>query len=47
MLLRDWKVIPKLNVGETEEDWRARVLDAKLVLTLGVRDVPLIFVPRK
>ncbi|KAF8830646.1 hypothetical protein HHX47_DHR2000850 [Lentinula edodes] len=47
MLLRDWKVIPKLNAGETEGEWRARVLDAKLVLTLGVRDVPLIFVPRK
>ncbi|KAJ3761578.1 cytochrome P450 [Lentinula raphanica] len=47
MLLRDWKVMPKLNPGESQEQWRDRVLDANLVLTLGVRDVPLIFVPRK
>ncbi|KAJ3796245.1 cytochrome P450 [Lentinula aff. detonsa] len=47
MLLRDWKVMPKLNAGESEGQWRNRVLDANLVLTLGVRDVPLIFVSRK
>ncbi|KIK52840.1 hypothetical protein GYMLUDRAFT_49679 [Collybiopsis luxurians FD-317 M1] len=47
MLLRDWKVVPKLNKGESEEEWKARVLDAKIVLTLGVRDVPVTFVKRK
>ncbi|KAJ4473118.1 cytochrome P450 [Lentinula aciculospora] len=47
MLLRDWKVTPNLNAGESKEEWKSRVLDAKLVITLGVRDVPLIFVPRK
>jgi len=47
MLLRDWKVLPKLNEGETQEEWKDRVLDAKVVLTLGVRNVPLIFERRK
>ncbi|KAE9404988.1 cytochrome P450 [Gymnopus androsaceus JB14] len=47
MLLRDWKVTPKLNEGESQEEWKTRVLDAKIVLTLGVRDVPLTFVKRK
>ncbi|GLB42782.1 putative cytochrome P450 [Lyophyllum shimeji] len=46
MLLRDWKVEPILKEGETKEQWRDRVLDAKLVLTLGVSDVPLKFTRR-
>lgn len=47
MLLRDWKVMPLLNEGESQEEWKTRVLDAKLILTLGVRDVPLTFIKRK
>ncbi|KAJ3832287.1 cytochrome P450 [Lentinula raphanica] len=47
MLLRDWKVMPKLDPGESKEQWKSRVLDAHVGLTLGVRDVPLCFVPRK
>ncbi|KAJ7590446.1 cytochrome P450 [Mycena floridula] len=43
MLLRDWRVKPLLNPGETKEAWRNRTLDASLVVTLGVKDVPLIF----
>ncbi|KAG6841505.1 hypothetical protein C0991_010363 [Blastosporella zonata] len=46
MLLRDWKVEPLLRDGETKEAWRERVLDAHLVLTLGVADVPLRFTRR-
>ncbi|KAG6917128.1 hypothetical protein DXG01_003794 [Tephrocybe rancida] len=46
MLLRDWKVEPTLKAGETKEDWRERVLDAHLVMTLGVADVPLRFTRR-
>ncbi|KAJ3973688.1 cytochrome P450 [Lentinula raphanica] len=47
MLLRDWKVMQKLDPGESKEQWKSRVLDAHVGLTLGVRDVPLCFVPRK
>ena len=49
LLLRDWEVNPMLDVakGETKEEWKRRVLDANVVLTLGVRDVPLRFVRRK
>ena len=43
MLLRDWKVEPIFREGETKEAWRRRVLDAKIALTLGVKDVPLRF----
>lgn len=46
VLLRDWKVEPILKEDETKEEWRDRVLDAKLVLTLGVSDVPLKFTRR-
>ncbi|KAG5634271.1 hypothetical protein H0H81_002585, partial [Sphagnurus paluster] len=43
MLIRDWRVEPILKDGETREAWQKRVLDAHLVLTLGVADVPLRF----
>ncbi|KAJ7269928.1 cytochrome P450, partial [Mycena rebaudengoi] len=46
LLLRDWKVMPLLRDGESNEAWRARVLDAHMVLTLGVTDVPVKFVRR-
>ncbi|KAF5365981.1 hypothetical protein D9758_006676 [Tetrapyrgos nigripes] len=50
-LLRDYRVEPLLGVKsdgtkETRTEWRERVLDGKIVLTLGVKDVPLRFVPR-
>ncbi|KAF7426204.1 hypothetical protein PC9H_008571 [Pleurotus ostreatus] len=46
MLLREWRVEPILQPGETKEQWQRRVMDAKLVLTLGVADVPVRFVRR-
>jgi len=46
LLLRDFKVEPLLRVGETKEQWRDRVLEAKIALTLGVVDVPVRFVRR-
>ncbi|KAF9482311.1 cytochrome P450 [Pholiota conissans] len=46
MLLRDYKVQPIMRPGETKEEWRKRVMDGKLVLTLGVKDVPVKFVRR-
>lgn len=46
-LLRDYKVEPILRAKETRAEWRARVLDARLVLTLGVKDVPVTFVRRQ
>ncbi|KAF5318599.1 hypothetical protein D9619_010824 [Psilocybe cf. subviscida] len=47
MLLRDFTIEPILQARETKEEWRARVLDATMVLTLGVKDVPLKFVRRQ
>ncbi|KAF8649606.1 hypothetical protein AX16_005697 [Volvariella volvacea WC 439] len=46
-LLRDWKAVPTLKSGETKEQWRARVMEAKLAVTLGVSDVPITFVRRE
>ncbi|KAJ7269924.1 cytochrome P450 [Mycena rebaudengoi] len=45
-LLRDWKVMPLLRDGESNEAWGARVLDARVVLTLCVTDIPVKFVRR-
>lgn len=41
LLLRDWKVEPLLRGGETKEVWRDRVLDGKVMFTLGVKEVPV------
>ncbi|KAG1905445.1 cytochrome P450 [Suillus fuscotomentosus] len=52
LLLRDWRVEPLLSVNvstgekETKEEWRKRVMQAKMTITLGVRDVPLTFTKR-
>ncbi|KJA21393.1 hypothetical protein HYPSUDRAFT_42029 [Hypholoma sublateritium FD-334 SS-4] len=46
MLLRDYKVEPILDKGETKEQWRERILCANLEVTLGVRDVPVTFIRR-
>ena len=46
LLLRDFKVEPLLRVGETKEQWRDRVLDARITLTLGVLDIPVRFIRR-
>ncbi|THU93650.1 cytochrome P450 [Dendrothele bispora CBS 962.96] len=50
-LLKDYKVEPDLKMKpdgtkETKSEWKSRVLDAKIVLTLGVKDVPVKFVKR-
>jgi len=41
MWLRDWTIEPLLLPGETEAQWRARVLQAEVVLTLKIKDVPV------
>ncbi|EGN98752.1 hypothetical protein SERLA73DRAFT_89745 [Serpula lacrymans var. lacrymans S7.3] len=46
LLLRDWRVEPLLEKGETAEEWRQRVMQATLLLTMGVKDVPVRFVKR-
>ncbi|PBK68763.1 cytochrome P450 [Armillaria solidipes] len=46
LLLRDWAVKPILREGETKQAWRDRVLDGAMVITLGVKDVPVTFVRR-
>lgn len=46
LFLRDWKVEPLLNAGETVEQWRERVIDAELFITLGIKAVPLRFTRR-
>ncbi|EKM52492.1 uncharacterized protein PHACADRAFT_100698, partial [Phanerochaete carnosa HHB-10118-sp] len=40
-LIKDWKIEPILLSGETENQWRSRVLTAKMRLTLAVADVPV------
>jgi len=47
LFLRDWKVLPILRDGESKAAWKKRVLDAHIVITLGVRDIPLRFERRK
>ncbi|KAJ7100252.1 cytochrome P450, partial [Mycena belliarum] len=46
LLLRDWKVLPILRDGETKDAWGARVMEASIVITLGVRDIPIRLVRR-
>ncbi|KAF7316444.1 hypothetical protein MIND_00163400 [Mycena indigotica] len=41
MLLRDWRVKPLLSEGETTSEWRKRVLDGHIALTLAAHDIPL------
>ncbi|KAF9529863.1 cytochrome P450 [Crepidotus variabilis] len=45
-MLRDFTVRPLLTDGETVDVWKARVLDAKIGITLGVNDVPLRLIRR-
>ncbi|KIM25188.1 hypothetical protein M408DRAFT_331296 [Serendipita vermifera MAFF 305830] len=46
-LLRDWRIEPLLNPGETKEQWKTRVLGkVKIVLTLTIADVPVRLVRR-
>lgn len=47
MLLRDYKVEPLLKGKETPEQWKTRVLDGRLGLTLGVKEVPITFARRR
>ncbi|KJA21399.1 hypothetical protein HYPSUDRAFT_42040 [Hypholoma sublateritium FD-334 SS-4] len=47
MLLRDYRIVPTLRGKETTTQWKERVLDAKLGITLGVKDVPVKFVRRR
>lgn len=53
MLLRDWAVEPLLGIKkgsqeqETIDEWKNRVLEAKLVLTLGISYVPVRFTRRR
>ncbi|KAF5356947.1 hypothetical protein D9756_006377 [Leucocoprinus leucothites] len=46
LLLRGWRVEPLLSGGETKEQWKQRVLDAELVITLGVANMPIRFTRR-
>ncbi|KAG6865641.1 hypothetical protein C0991_000811 [Blastosporella zonata] len=48
MLLRNWRVEPVCNTGETLDMWRERVLSQPdLGITLGVRDAPVRLLRRK
>lgn len=46
LLLRDWKVEPLLNDGETNEQWQDRVMQVTIMMTLGIRNVPIRFTRR-
>ncbi|KAF9243481.1 cytochrome P450 [Melanogaster broomeanus] len=50
-LLRDWRVEPLLAMKpdgkvETQDEWRERVMQATMSLTMGIKDVPLRLVRR-
>ncbi|EAU82330.1 hypothetical protein CC1G_06640 [Coprinopsis cinerea okayama7 len=47
LFLRDWKIEPLLNPGETVEQWKARIVDAQLFVTLGIKNVPIRLVKRE
>lgn len=46
LMLRDWKVEPKMAAGQTIEDWKERVLNARQMATLAIYDVPARFTRR-
>jgi hypothetical protein len=46
MLLRDWKVEPLLSGSETKNQWRDRVMQGRMMITFGVRNVPIRFTRR-
>lgn len=41
LLLRDWRVEPVLRVGETKEQWRARVLKPSFGQALLLGEIPV------
>ncbi|TFK37019.1 cytochrome P450 [Crucibulum laeve] len=41
MLLRDWKIEPLVKKGMTEESWRRKLYDVKVMVTLSLDEVPL------
>ncbi|KDQ08618.1 hypothetical protein BOTBODRAFT_138730 [Botryobasidium botryosum FD-172 SS1] len=47
LLLRDWEVEVALGEDESLEQWRERVLEAKVVITLGVQPAPVRLVHRR
>ncbi|KAF8637847.1 hypothetical protein AX17_002473 [Amanita inopinata Kibby_2008] len=47
VLLRDWKVEPLFFDGDEDvEIWKQRVFEGRMVISLGVNDVPLRFIRR-
>lgn len=47
LLLRDWRVEVVLEKGESLQQWRERILVAKVDITLGVRPAPVRLIRRK
>jgi len=48
VLLREWRVEPRLRAGETREEWRERVLGRPtLGITMAVREAPVRLVRRE
>ena len=47
ILLRDWKVEPLLQIGETVDGWKKRVFEARFGFTLAVGTVPVRFIRRE
>ena len=43
MVLRDWKIEPLLEKGETVAQWKERVLQATLMFTLAIQQLPVRF----
>jgi cytochrome P450 len=41
LLIRDWNIEPIMNPGETGEQWRDRVMQANVRMTLSVKALPI------
>ncbi|KAI0312574.1 cytochrome P450 [Amylostereum chailletii] len=46
LLLRDWEVKPVFKEGEGPEEYRERMMQAKIGITLGVQELPVTLVRR-
>ncbi|KAI5115166.1 hypothetical protein M0805_003202, partial [Coniferiporia weirii] len=41
LLLREWRIVPVMNVGESRDDWRSRILKPAFGQALLIGNVPL------
>jgi len=47
LLMREWRIEPVLEGGESREEWRSRVLEPRIDLTIKFADMPLKLIRRE